>query len=442
MGYLKSIYRAMDPDIRLKIKYCFIPNGHKITLSNNVQLPMTFRRSIFLFAALLLATPALADDRAIVAAATANAVDALHDDVINARIDARYTVGDFINKAGGDSDLVKTLQRAEQIGGPRFSTDGQACQIKLEISGDRVARTIISVAASNPKKSPIPAEALAKELEDWRTRVFTGTGSSVSGSQAQFVRPSAQDESWNDVSDAARAAAVDAAKTDAAHWVLDGISSIPYAGGRTVGDALAVPAVKDSVSSWLSTRPVRQVEFQPNHVVELTLAVPASELADQFLAAAKHADLPQPDPSGVTKLKQDFMLKTPSAVGRATAGLGKPTTGGAIFAVVLPNRPPAWVEQPINAEGVAESKGSKLKTARAAESAAAVALRKQIDSLQLSATSTLGDAAKQDPSMDKAIQKVVDRAKVYKVDYRADGSVDVKSTINPRELWSAISDRE
>jgi len=183
----------------------------------------------------------------------------LREDVNTARIDARYTVASFIKKAGGDQQLTKALQHAEQIGGPRFSSDGQACQIKLEIEGDRVAHELVLIAAANPDKSPLSASLLASELEDWRNRVFTGTGSSVSGAQVQFLRPPNPDDTWMEISDDARQHAVDTARTEAVHQVLDGIRTIPVVPGKTVGDALEVKSVHDSVSNWLV--PVRFGRF-------------------------------------------------------------------------------------------------------------------------------------------------------------------------------------
>ncbi|MBV8780490.1 MAG: hypothetical protein JO353_03755, partial [Phycisphaerae bacterium] len=73
--------------------------------------------------ALGMISAARADDRAIVAAATSNAIDSLRDDVIAARIEPRLTVSDFLKKTNGRKQLMAVLERAEEVGGPRFSTD-------------------------------------------------------------------------------------------------------------------------------------------------------------------------------------------------------------------------------------------------------------------------------------------------------------------------------
>jgi hypothetical protein len=94
------------------------------------------------------------------------------------------------------------------------------------------------------------------------------------------------------------------------------------------------------------------------------------------------------------------------------------------------------------AEGTADSRGSKLKTARVAESAAVDALRDAIYALPLNGTMTIGDAVKKSPTIAQAVDRCLAGARPYKVDYRADGSVSVKSSMNPRELWEEISQQQ
>jgi hypothetical protein len=407
------------------------------------RVKMTIKSTILLSLSVLatLSAPLLADDRTIIAAATANAVDSLRDDVASARIDSRLTVGDFLKETDSNGELLKTLERAEQVGGPRFSMDGAACQIQLQIAGDRVSRALVTIAASRPNKSPLPAEVLARKLADWNDRTFTGVGSSISGAKIQFVRPPpTPDDAWGDVSDAARKQAVDAARDDAVHKAMDTTQMIPLAAGRTVGDALQVPSFRDSVGAWLASRPVRRVRFGADHEVELTLSTPPSEFCDQVLAAAKAAQLPLPDPAGQSALYDRFAKLPVVSIGRAAASASAPTT--AVVVIDIPAQPPSWTEQPLMAEGTADARGSKLKTARIAESAAVDALRVTIDALPLNSRMTIGDAVKKSPTIARAVDRCLSEARPYKVDYRADGSVSVKSSMNPRELWAEISERE
>ena len=64
------------------------------------------------------------------------------------------TVGDMLDATDGNDFLVKTLQRAQMIGGPRW-LDDQTCQVRLEISGTRVAAALVQIANVNASKSPI-----------------------------------------------------------------------------------------------------------------------------------------------------------------------------------------------------------------------------------------------------------------------------------------------
>jgi hypothetical protein len=203
---------------------------------------------------------------------------------------------------------------------------------------------------------------------------------------------------------------------------------------------MTIPVVRDDIASWLATRPVRRVQFEADHEVELTLSTPPDELCDEVIAAAKPAEVPLPDPAGLSALHQQFAALPVVSIGRAAASAAPPTTAG--LAIELPTEPPAWTEQPLMAEGTADGRGSKLKTARVAEAAAVDALRDTIYALPLTSTLTIGDAVKKSPAIAQAVDRCLTDARPYKVDYRADGSVSVKSTLNPRELWGEISQQQ
>src|SRR5678816_1557117 len=68
-----------------------------------------------------------------IAAATENAIQALRHQVRAVRLDRDLTVGQFVDKSEGEHQLVTTLARAQQIGGPRW-LDDQTAQVRLEIS--------------------------------------------------------------------------------------------------------------------------------------------------------------------------------------------------------------------------------------------------------------------------------------------------------------------
>jgi hypothetical protein len=56
------------------------------------------------------------------------------------------------------------------------------------------------------------------------------------------------------------------------------------------------------------------------------------------------------------------------------------------------------------------------------------------------ASITLGEAATRSPAVAAAIDSVLRKAKPYKVDFLADGSVAVKMILDPRDLWDALSE--
>jgi hypothetical protein len=397
-----------------------------------------FLSGLCLFGITAFNSPARADDRTMIAAATANAVDALRDDVASARIDSELTVADFLAETHGTDDLMELLGRAEQVGGARFSSDGAACEIQLQISGERVARELVTIAANHPRHSPVPAEALARMLERWTDREFTGTGSSISGLKVQFIRPPATpDDAWGDVTDQARQQAVDAARDDAITRALDEIRPIPWASGKTLGEEQSIAPFKDALSTWLSARPVRRVWFRSDHQVELTLSTPPTEYCNEVLTAAHAAFLPLPNPGEEATLRGKFAALPTVSIGVATAYTSAPST--AAFVPVIPSQPPSWLDEPLMGEGTANSRGNKLKTARVAEAASIEALRTTINALPLDGAITIGEAAHKSPAVAQAVARCLSRARPYKVEYRADGSVSVKSSLDPRELWAEIS---
>ena len=105
------------------------------------------------------------------------------------------------------------------------------------------------------------------------------------------------------------------------------------------------------------------------------------------------------------------------------------------MAIQLPSQPPAWLGQLIEAEAVAQPAASKLRTKNAAEARAARTLHESIDALLLNGQSSIGQAANQDPRIADAVNRSLLRARVFKVEYRADGSVMVRMVIDSRDLW-------
>jgi hypothetical protein len=90
----------------------------------------------------------------------------------------------------------------------------------------------------------------------------------------------------------------------------------------------------------------------------------------------------------------------------------------------------------MNADG-SGSGVNRLKAARAAEDVALAQLRKKIDALSLG-DSTVGQAAKADPRIERAVAGVVRRAPTSRVQYGAD-SANVRVSLDLGLLWREIS---
>ena len=403
----------------------------------------TMRPVIVLFLIVSLGALARAQDdprRAQVHAAQASAVSTLHDQIARAPITANLTVRDFLDRTHGHDELTRALQRAEQIGGPRWIGSG-TCQVHLAISGKRVASALAQIAAANPKSSPISPDELAKQLAAWDEQTFSATGTSAGSAVVTQLRPAA--DSWSSIAPERRRQAVESAIQSAANRVLDSIQPVALTNDLTLADLLKRPEISKELHDWLVTRPVTKVDFRNDLQVEVALAVPPTDLSDRLREAvlsdkelpadARQADWP--------RIAQDVARRMAPAVGRARAArpeLAEPPTAKAIE---LPDELPAWVNQQLGAEGTATpagGAGSRLKTARRAEEKAIRELRARVDALPLTPKLTVGDAAKGDANLSERIGWVTTLAQTDKVQYHEDGSVTVRVSLDLRELWQAL----
>ena len=115
--------------------------------------------------------------------------------------------------------------------------------------------------------------------------------------------------------------------------------------------------------------------------------------------------------------------------GGPAAALGAPQP------VRIPPEPPRWASEQIDADGRG-SGVNRLKAARAAEGVALTELRKKIDALSLGDT-TIGQAAKADPRIERAVAGVVHRAPTSRVQYGAD-SANVRVSLDLGLLWREL----
>jgi hypothetical protein len=371
-------------------------------------------------------------------AATVDARDALRRRVLAVRIAPGLTVHQLLDQVGGFDELDKTLGTAQQLGGTRW-LDGQTVQVRLLIEGAAIADTLNRVVKANPAKSPLSPEAVARDLQPWRDRTFSATGTGTASADVTRLEPPANDPTWGPVSDADRRRALMMARENAVARMLDSLRPIELVGDKTLGDALAVPEVGQPLATWLETRPIESVEFRDDLSIRLALAASSADLwhvLQPDLSRQKTVATPATQ-QGWDWLQKQIDARMLPAVGTGVVQTGAATAPASM--VAIPQEAPRWAVQQLTAEADAHGHESKLKIARAAEAIALQELRRKIESLSLSGSTTLGQAAKQDPRVEKSLIRAVNRAHPYQVDYKADGSVTVHVTTSGADLWALLS---
>src|SRR5256885_12938336 len=213
------------------------------------------------------ATPGDEPPRAQVIAATKDAVANLTDEVYRASLTRSLSVGDLVQRTRSADEFSKVLQRAQQIGGPRW-IDDHTCQIELQISGAVVGQALKRIAAADPRRSPLSVNEVTRAVKDWDERSFSGTGAATSRLPVMKRRRAPhmglQRDPWWDVSEQARDQAVAAARLDAARRVISSVKPIVLTPKSDVGDVLAVKGVGDGMQEWLVSQPAARVELNDN----------------------------------------------------------------------------------------------------------------------------------------------------------------------------------
>ena len=375
-------------------------------------------------------------------AARSDALEALRREILAAQILPDATVQTLVDRAGGEGVLSLVLTKAQQLGGPRW-IDDQTCQVTLAISGDEVAKALEQLSDSKPKALSAPPQVVKERLKRWRRRTFEAVGTSIGWSAVDRLRPDPSQANWQMVSDEDRKKAIVAAKQSAVQAVLDSLKPLVLEGTHTVGEALSVPQVDDDLRKWLASRPITAVQFRDNLEIRLALSVAPQELWPQLKEALqKQKKVPMPDKTNDwIRVREQVLARMAPPVGASTAGAT--VVAATRPAIVLPDQPPPWTNDSIEAVATASSTGAALRTARAAETAAARELRIKIDALLLSPGLPLGEAAKQDPRIQQAIDRSLQRAQIARVDYDSPtrGSVRAKLLLNLEDVWRELNAR-
>jgi len=381
----------------------------------------------------VLRAAAVVDDvkRDQVAAANAQALTELRRSIYAESIGDGYTVRDLIEKTGTKKRFAESITRAQQIGGPRWQ-DG-TCEVKLELPGAFVYKTLIGIAIQSRLESPVPPDVLQGRLQSWNNRKFASTGASLGPGAVAADTPHGK--------------GVCDARDNAVAQTIATIKPIHLTGDKTVADALAQPGVGDEVERWLTARPITQIEFADTNEARVALAVPPDELFSTFRIAAgaavvKNQPVPLPrDENEWNKVKDEFQNRVTPAVTRGVAKGGAGGNGGVAVqhaAVAVPGAAPDWVERQFEAEGKGTAKGSQLKAARAAEADAANKLRAKLDPLPLNNGLTIAQAVAADKTLENALDRALVRAHTTNVEYQGADSATATVQLDLREVWREI----
>ncbi len=379
--------------------------------------------------------------RAQVIAAADDASRRLDAEVMSTGVTSDLTVGQLAERTGSREALEQTLRTAEQVGGTRW-IDDQTTQVRLELTGDAVARTLQTAADSHPHALPVSKDVLRSGLKTLKSRTFAATGSSTSAAASDRLRPDPSQSGWRGVSDADRRQAIVAARHNAASRMLDSVSAVEVVPDHPLSEALARPPVQQTVGDWLMSRPITSVEFRDDLEIRLVLGAPPEDFCRVLRAAlARQEKTPLPTDEAAWRRfceRVESHLSLPLGRGLVAA----PGTAPAVpSAIVLPAEPPRWVRDAIDVDGAAHGGGPLLRTARVAEDSAMQRMRARVEALPLSPGLTLGQAAHQDAHVADGLTRAMRFAHTYKVDYNdpVPGAVRIKVHIELEDVWREIA---
>jgi len=375
----------------------------------------------------------------VVRAATTKAVSNLYDQLADLPLSSKYTVRQFLQDIKAQDEFMEELQRADQIGGPRW-IDDNTCQVRIEITAARVAQSLQRIAGAHARTTPLSAAVIDRNVRAWPQRVIAATGSSASTVTLKVIRPR-PGNAWASVGDRAREDALRAANADAIRQTMGCVAPVPLSRTHTIGSAFGIAKVERGVHQWLASRPVTSVDFRDDMYVEIVLAVDERDFYDEVRAALA-ADgagiaLPTTDEEW-DQVRVNFTARFRPAVGRAAVNVSIGPRTRAV-PVRIPARAPEWINQPLDVQGSAPISGSKLRSAVVAEGHARTNLQQRIEALTLDQNLTLGQAAAQDPRVGAAVARAVKQARIYKTDYRADGTVVIHLNADMRPLWDDLA---
>jgi hypothetical protein len=240
------------------------------------------------------------------------------------------------------------------------------------------------------------------------------------------------------------AAALRVAVDDAANKLFQTICDERLSGQTRIGDLLTAIDGTESLRQLLTrAEQIGGPRFLSPEHVQVRLDIDGRRVAMVVLDAVRAA--PERSMMSVSDLESRLNLWSARRFTAVGDNLPKPQVGTTRSAEVpadgrqaLAQGMPEWASSPILASGVASRDGTPLQTARAAEDAARDALRDAILQLQFSGNvERIVDV----PQFADLVDEAVLSARIVGVDYRADGSAQVRVSIEGRSLWLALQNR-
>ncbi|MFN4244201.1 MAG: hypothetical protein ACK4PI_13300 [Tepidisphaerales bacterium] len=391
--------------------------------------------------------------RGQVQAATEAALRGLRAQVEALPLGEDLTVGAFLKSFRDGPDFMnRTLQRAQMVGGARV-IDSETVQVRLDISGRVVADAIMQLAGAYQRQTGRSPQAIAEATRAWSDRTLTATGLSTGVvSSAGVVAPArplrTRAESVGPEGGAETAAsgvlvdggvvapeALEAAQRAAAESALAALSAATLPDGRSGRELTRLVRVRDAVTLHVMARTPRERQRLSDGSVRVTVPLDGARLVEVVRSAVLASNEPWVPTDEASWRAWSGVLQgvVPSEVEGVWSSASKDAAR-----VVVALEPPAWADGVLDAEGTAAAAGSKLQTARQAESAALRSLRSVVERLPLSPEVTLGEAARRSPMYATVLERAMSRARVTRVEYFEDGSASVRVATDGRVLWQDV----
>ncbi|GIW77128.1 MAG: hypothetical protein KatS3mg104_2191 [Phycisphaerae bacterium] len=369
------------------------------------------------------------DESGPVQAAWAAARSELNREISSATLKPGLTVAKLQEGLKGFS-FADVVENAQQIGPPRW-VDQNLVQVRLQVPAGQVLECITRLPDDQVRVYLSPSE-LARLKREWKTRTFQAIGQAIPASRLESLLTTIQTPDWREISPVLRVEAAQKARGWAVGKLVHLTEQIRIGPDQTI-EQLLVPDGKDRLWTWAYTLPATSVQLKEDRQVEIGLYVDHEGLEQQVRQSVEQGALSTSE--SLSALSAGVRTIPTILTGRARVEMP-------VSRVSIPDwgaEIPLWVNDPIVAEGSSRLGESRLKTARQAERIARNRLRERIEQLEITPGQTLRQAVTSDPRVRQSIDRAVEQARVYQVDYAADGSVTVRVTLDPNELLDELS---